>query len=169
MGDIHRVGDLQIGEDLDFQRLSWTVERIGWVVGTLLLLAAVVGLFGSGPLSTATARTGTRLMVEYARFERYKSPTQLQVRVGPGAAQQGKVRIWLDRRYLEENQLQQVVPQPSSVEIGSDRLTYAFEVSQPDEPISVTFFIEPQHIGPNEGRVGLDDGQPVSFSQLIYP
>ncbi len=62
-----------------------------------------------------------------------------------------------------------MVPQPDSVEAGSDRLTYVFQAGRPDEPISATFFIEPQRIGPNDARIGLDDGQPVSFSQLVYP
>jgi hypothetical protein len=29
MSDIHRVGDLEISQDLHFQRRSWAVQRFG--------------------------------------------------------------------------------------------------------------------------------------------
>lgn len=53
-GEVHRVGDLEIEEDLDHQRRCWKLERASWAVMALVLLAAMAGLFGSGPLSWAT-------------------------------------------------------------------------------------------------------------------
>src|SRR5687767_5732095 len=35
-----RVGDLEIGQDLKYQKRQWTVQRAGWAIMCLLLLAA---------------------------------------------------------------------------------------------------------------------------------
>lgn len=50
-----RVGDLEVPQDLGFQRRACTFERIGWVAMTLVLLAAIVGVWGEGPLAQAEA------------------------------------------------------------------------------------------------------------------
>ena len=39
-------------------RLGWTLERIGWGFMAATMLAAVVGLFGDGLLSTARNQRG---------------------------------------------------------------------------------------------------------------
>jgi hypothetical protein len=44
--DTHRTGDLQIDQDPDAQRHHWIAERVGWTVITLVILAALLGLFG---------------------------------------------------------------------------------------------------------------------------
>ena len=69
MSEHHRVGDLEISQDLTFQRRSWIVQRVGWVMLALLILAALGGLFGPGPLSRARAGPHDGpLWVEYQRF-----------------------------------------------------------------------------------------------------
>ena len=50
--------ELQIEQDMGFQRTEWVVQRAGWVGMALLILAALVGLLGRGPLSAAVARAG---------------------------------------------------------------------------------------------------------------
>ena len=37
----------------EYHRREWAVQRIGWCVMTLVLAAAVAGVFGSGPVSRA--------------------------------------------------------------------------------------------------------------------
>ena len=38
-----RVGDLEIHQDLPFQRRSWTVQRVGWAIMALVVLAGLLG------------------------------------------------------------------------------------------------------------------------------
>jgi hypothetical protein len=47
--EVQRHGDLEIQEDLPFQRREWLVERVAWGVMALLIVAALLGLFGTGP------------------------------------------------------------------------------------------------------------------------
>jgi hypothetical protein len=170
MSDMRRVGDLEISQDLNSQRRSWAVQRFGWVMLALLILAACLGLFGPGPLSRAMAgQQDDPLWAEYHRFWRLKSPMSLRLHLGPQAARSGQARVWLSRSYLEAMSVQHVTPPPQHVEAGSDRLTYVFTLSSPERPTTVTFNIEPETPGSISGQVGLENGQTVSFRHFIYP
>lgn len=53
--EARRIGDLEISQDLEFQKRSWTIQRVGWVVIALLILAGLLGVFGKGIAADATA------------------------------------------------------------------------------------------------------------------
>jgi len=59
MSKAERAGDLEIDEDLSFQRREWRVQRGGWVVMAVLILLALLGLTGRGPIRQPTAGTAT--------------------------------------------------------------------------------------------------------------
>lgn len=95
-----RVGDLEINQDLAFERRQWPVQRVGWGVGALIIVAALLGVFGSGPLSAATAGDEETLLVHFQRFVRHKGQGELVVKVGPNQASAGQVELWLTTEYL---------------------------------------------------------------------
>ena len=169
MPPLPRVGSLELGQDLRFQQRSWQVQRAGWACFALVILAALAGLFGHGPLSRAAAASPDgSLAVEYHRFVRMQSPTELRVRFDAAAVTDGEVRIWLDRGYVERIRLQPVVPQPQQVEIGADRLTYVFSAAKLEARGAVTFHLQFQSFGRAHARIGHRTAQ-VAFGQLVYP
>lgn len=165
----------QLEQDLPFQRREWRAQRVGWLLMAAVVAAALFG--GAGPLTTTTAEAGS-LHVEYRRFDRFKAPTPLRFRVG-GRATSGTgpdtLRLWIDRDYLGRFQVGGVLPTPDGVEVGPDRLTYSFVVSNavgPAEatgPVEVTFHLTAEAFGVARGRAGLPGGEAVAFDQLIYP
>ena len=173
MSKIKRKGDLEIDENLDFQRRVWAFQRVGWVVMALVVLAALLGLLGPGLLSTsakAENEDANLSIREYERFLRFFKPTDLRLQLDPGAATDGEARVWLDREYVEGFQVQKVTPEPESVEVGPDRLTYVFNVDEElDKPTAVTFNLQPQKFGRLQGQIGLEGEEPVSFGQFVYP
>jgi hypothetical protein len=170
MAVTQRVGDLEVAQDLEFQRRQWTVQRVGWVVLLAVLAAALAGLLGRGPLSSRTAATPDgSLRVEYDRFVRRRDPTTLRFQLMPPADRAGDVRLGIDRSYLRGVQVRQITPQPDRVEAGPDRHIFVFRVIDPHEPTGVVFHLEPDEMGSFEGRMGLDGGEAVLVRQFAYP
>lgn len=164
-----RFGDIEIHEDFEFEQRQWRVQRIGWVVMGLLVVAALLGVFGTGILSRSQLGSGGPLEVEYERFSRLLSPSTLRLRVEAAPGDDQMVEVWLDQRYLERFQIERVTPQPDSVEALSDRLNYSFKVTDSGQPVEISFNLRATEIGLVRGQVGLPEQQPLSFSQFIYP
>lgn len=168
-----RVGDLEIDQDLTFQRRSWIVQRTGWTVMALLLVAAMLGVLGSGPLSKGTIEVPERGRVEYARFARYQTPDTLTVHLGHAATPQREVRLGVDRVFLDRSKIEAVMPPPLRVEGLADRLVYVFAMARTGEPLTITFVLQPQRLGLAHARLTLETaaGEPtaVAFRQMVYP
>jgi hypothetical protein len=165
---MEQLGSLEIDEDLVFERRQWGVQRAGWVVILLILLAGVVGLLGPGPISNAEATSGA-LTVEYERVIRKQAPTELHVRLAPGAAPNGEVALFLEQTYLAKVGVSNVIPEPSEMEAAADGVLFRFLVVQTDQPAEIAFAIEASEPGMARGRLGLVDGAEVTIDQLILP
>jgi len=47
-----------VGQDMAFQRQEWKVQRLGWVLLSIFLFLAALGVFGSGAVATTSVSTG---------------------------------------------------------------------------------------------------------------
>jgi hypothetical protein len=66
--------EIEIGENLDFQRKWWRFENVVWVLFTLIILLDAAGLFGRGPIAKAERRSADGTIdVSYERIERTDS------------------------------------------------------------------------------------------------
>jgi len=165
-----RDGDLELDQDLDRQRLEWRIQRAGWFAIAALLLAALVGLFGSGPVSRTFADDpNSPLWLEYERFGRQRKPTTLRLHLGPGSASGSRARVWIDGDYLADVRIERITPRPEREESGPGRTYFTFATTAADRPTVVTFHVQPERIGALPGQVGLDDGAPLRFRQWIHP
>ena len=170
MSEPKRVGDLEIGQDLSFQKLQWRIERIGWAVMAAMLLAAVLGLLGPGPLSSARAgEAGSALWCEYNRLERYDSSNRMLVHIGPDAARGSMTRLALNREFIEGIELRHIDPEPEKIEVTADRFVYVFNTPDPAQMATVAFHFEPNTYGKIPVRVGLDGADELHFWQFYYP
>ena len=167
---LKRIGDVEINQDLDFQRRCWTVQRIGWIVMALLVLSALLGLFGRGLFSHAVVRDPSiPLSVEYERFGRYQSPLTLSLHLNPGVSRDGKVGLWFSQDFLRDVQIQSIVPQPDRAELSQSGTIYLFGLAQPNQGGDVIVHFEAQAIGALSGKVGLTESRSIAFTQWIYP
>ncbi len=171
MADVGRTGDLEIGQALDFQRRQWFIQRVGWVAMALVILSALAGLMGAGPLSHASVGSpegDLRLM--YPRFDRRHAPTEVRLEIAGDAIREGEVQVWLDQAFLDRIELEQIIPEPEEVFTGPDREVYVFRAgSDPGQPIDVTFQFQQDAFGVHSARVGLVDGPQLAFWQVVYP
>ncbi len=168
MSELQRIGDLEIEQDLGYQQREWRVQKFGWAVMALVIMAALLGLFGPGLFNQA-ARQGDGLRLEYERFRRYQAPAELRFHIAEGASPGDQVRLLISQDYLNGVQIQQVTPQPESVSGGRGRLTYIFGRTSPQQPITITFYLTTQQMGPLTGQVSLADGSLLPFRQFVFP
>lgn len=168
MSQKKKVGDLEIDQDLDFQKKEWRVERIGWVIMGLILLAGLFGLFGQGPLSAVTAGNNP-LEVTYGRFERLLSPVAVEIQALPADPGAQDLRVMVDRDWLSNYQVSRISPEPDSIELTPDTQIFVFKVNQAGQPLQITFDLQPQKIGMHRGQIGLENGPEVQLNQFVYP
>jgi hypothetical protein len=168
--DTHqRVGDLEIDQDLDFTRKEVTFQRVGWVVLGLVLIAAVLGLFGKGIFSTTEVgdRAGP-LCVEYERALRFDALHRLSIQIGPAAVSDGKTRLWINEDYLSGVQIKHIHPPPDAVELNAGGKTFVFGAPDVSRPLAVIFHIVPERMGRLSGRVQAA-GREHTFTQFVFP
>ena len=166
MTEVHRVGDLELEQDLQYQQRSWMVERVGWIAMSLITIAALLGLTGSGWLSRGKVGQPTDpVWVEYERIGRFQSPEELRIYINQ-ISSSNQIEIGMSRQYLEDVQIQQITPELDRIEQSSDRLTYIFKGTTPG---AITFYMQPEQVGLVKGSVELEGVQPLAFQQFIYP
>jgi len=155
---------LQIEEDLLFLQREWKVQRIGWFLLSLAVLAAALGLFGRGFLSRASASTGG-LHLRYERLERFQRPTSMQLRISATAEQ--TTSLLIERRYLDAIRIERIMPEPEQAAAHARGLIYHF--ASHGEPITITFHLQLERFGLVSGQIGLLDGPMLSFNQFVFP
>jgi hypothetical protein len=162
-----RIGDLDISEDIEFQRRSWKVQRVGWGAIGLIVAAAIAGGFGSGPVASARVHS-IALEIEYERLTRRHASTELTVRVlAPVAG--NALRVVIDNRYLERIQISDIVPPPIRREGARDRTAFVFEARPGAVPDRIVFRVKPEHAGPAQARIALDGGEALAFHSFVFP
>lgn len=173
MAQARWLEDHEIASAWRFQQRDWIVQRAGWIVMALIALAGLIGLFGSGPLSGAVAGDQrSPLWVEYERFSRIQAPTSIRVYAGADLIQDGQLRLWVNRSFLDQYQVQSLTPHPQEMTIQPHRLTYTFAALKGNGPAVITFHLMPQRVGRHAAQIGGGLAKPdrsVSFWQLTYP
>ena len=164
-----QVGDLELDQNLVFQRREWRVQRALWLVCALALALGLLGLFGGGPISSVTHRSGDdTVSVGYHRFVRHDGRASLTVRVDAAHVSGREVEVWIEQRFLDRVQIETVSPAPASVRSGDDLMTWVFEIEDGADTLIATFDYSPQHIGRIPGEVG-SGASTVDIGQLAYP
>lgn len=156
---------LQLDDDDAFQRRMWVIERIGWTAFALIIVAALTGFCGPGPLSSATKASG-EVQVSFDRFVRLQSPAVIEL-VLP--VQGETVRLQVSRAFLDEMSIEQVTPDPESVDADSEFHTYVFTPAEGATSIRATFAGRPEKVGRIKARFEIEGGDAVSFTQFVYP
>ena len=170
MTELKRISGIDINQDMDYQWHEWRIQRIAWVFFGATLLAALLGLLGQGPLSTARidAPDGS-LALDYERIDRANTPTGLTLTLGPNVAPGGVARIFFSRELMDRISVEEVLPEPESVETSVDGVTYAFEVKDASQQASVRLDFTHKLAGLAHGVVRLEDRPELRFDMFVWP
>jgi hypothetical protein len=170
---IVRVRDLEIDQDIAFQKSEWKVVAIGKMVIFIFLAASFLGLFGAGVFSKAHREDPQKLIsVSYERFGRLEADLLFKVRLNSLLATEGNPterRIWINDEYLENVQIQEISPEPVRVEAGSGGQAYIFATYDVNQPIHVFFYVKPMKPGYRKATFRIPGAAEVDIGQFIYP
>lgn len=167
---VHRVGDLDLDQDLKLQEWEWKWQRVGWVLLTLLIVVAMLGGFGTGPLSSASVGGDAEgFSVDYQRIVRQEGQSRLSVHVNGDQVSEGQVELWLGGEYANAMRVSQISPEPEEVRLADDRVIYVFNVDEPTERVTIHFDLVPREAWKLTLDMGIVGGGDVSFGQFSFP
>lgn len=164
------MGDLQLEEDVGFERRSWKAQRAFWVVAVALLTAVGLGLFGNGPVSWTTASSNDGVLeASYERFGRRGGSQEFTVEVEASAARGGTWEVEIDRGLLAAWEVTAISPEPESTSVLADAIRFTFSQAAPQADLEVIFAVSPRQVWLQGGGIRAGDDAQVSISQFFYP
>lgn len=167
---MERVGELEVNQDLAFEEREWRMERAGRALVILVMLVALGGLFGNGPLSWTTVTTPDgALRVSYERFGRRGGPQELTLRATARAGRSGSWQVEVSRDYLASLQVSAITPEPDAVETVEGAVRYRFAQAAPGADLEVVLAVTPRLVWSQRGEVRLAGGQPATVTQFFFP
>ncbi len=170
MSSIPPIAGLEITQDLAVQYRTWKIQRMGWAAMALIILAALAGLFGSGPLArTAVVDDQQLVRLEYNRFGRYQDESLLKLELTPKATQTHRVTVKVDRNYWTSHAIEQIAPEPMTSSAGFDGFLYTFEVDSQNAPAAIIVRLRPEYLGSLDGHIRVNDQGSLTFEQFIFP
>jgi hypothetical protein len=166
---VSKVNDeVEVGENLDFQRKWWRFENYVWVIFSLIILLDFCGVFGRGPFAKAQRRApdGT-IDVKYERIERTESPSIMTISFGQSAIVDGKIKLYISESLVQGLGTQRIIPAPLTSDVGKGGLTYTFLASKP--PASVDLALEPSGPGLYEFTLGVVGADALHAKVFVVP
>lgn len=156
-----------VHEDMRMQQRVWTFERFGWYALVLIMLLALAGVFGNGPLSNAEAISADgNLRVQYQRLSRSGTVDDLRITVRgtPGKP----VTLTLDGTLLREASIETMQPEPQSSMSRGQALLLQLGTSE-DGVATLYLTVRSEYVGTLQGLVEAGTGTSVSFSTFLFP
>jgi hypothetical protein len=156
-----------IKEDMRFQRATWRVERIGWILLWLIMILALLGLFSEGPLSTTSVESPAGdLRVTYGRFQRSGAPAEVKLEASPKNGQEVVIRV--SATMLDAFAIESISPRPQTERGVTHGVELVFPVAA-GELLTVYMTVRPDGVGLVSSEIGIGPGRPAQLNQFIYP
>jgi hypothetical protein len=146
---------------------GWRRERIGWALLAALIAAALIGVFGAGPLSRTSVSAG-EVYLDYDRFVRTSAATALQVTLPTAANEAGEAIVTLDHDYLDRIRLDNVLPEPKRTIARPGTVEFVFATASDGRPVVAWFHLTLETPGLARARLTAA-GETLAFWQLAYP
>lgn len=157
---------LEIREHPAMARRIKAAQRIGVLLLVMLLVAALLGLFGlGGPLAQARVTQGA-IEVTYPRFARHLAPTAIEVAVARVAGD--TVTLTVRGELAGAFHADTILPRPDQVATTGDETVYRF-AAVPGQSHRIRFDGQMEAIGPVAGAMRVDDGPAIALDVFVYP
>lgn len=163
---VKRHGDLEIEESMQTQYRLWKVQRVVRAVAVILILCALAGVFGGGPLSHHVA-SDKNWAVSYERFSYFDTPQTYEITLNEEVAMDGKARVWLDLSLMDRIEIENVRPEPSSTKLDIGRTVFEFDLLPGGGTRKIYISYRAKKAGILIARMGIGETQ-LALKQLIW-
>jgi hypothetical protein len=163
------TAQLDLDIDIQFQKTEWRAQRLGWMVWSLIVVAACLGVLGPGWLSDReiSAADGS-VTVGYERFLHYHNPSKLTITCD-ARSDSDSFRIRVERSLLDRLQILRIDPEPEHYQATGNAILYEFQRDSQADAVKVVFHVEYEKYGSVSGDIALAGGAPVTLRQFVYP
>jgi hypothetical protein len=153
-------------EDMHFQEISWTLQRVGWVALALISLLALTGVFSHGHFSNAVARQdGLPLSVNYERFQRMSALHRFDIAMPPGA--EDDIRLTFNKAFTDLYEIDSIQPQPLRSNASNGGIVLTFDWPERGN-FNAVMWARPRNFGYAPLEIGTPRGS-LTFPVLVYP
>lgn len=166
--DEQRSRDYPVKEDMLWQRLEWHIQRFGYAVLVLIVIAGACGAFSKGFLSEQqVSSSDKRLQVEYERFGRRDSNMDISFHLHQ--LEGDHYQITLSGEQLGDLPIQTLQPQPDEAWSSANTLILRWQRRAGQQDATVWLTVQPQSYGRLPLAVQFDDHSQVKVTSLVYP
>lgn len=138
----------------------------------LIVVMALAGVGGSGPVARASVSGGGVLSVDYARFARAGAVHLLVIRVAPSRISAESIDVLIDRRYLRTVRVHHLSPPPEGVVVLADAVRYRFAAANAGLDTDIVLHVEPLNAGWHAAHIRLPEtaagNAAVDFRQFVW-
>lgn len=147
--------------ELGWNRLQLSIE----VLVAVVVAAGLLGLFGTGPLSSATqVRPG--FAVAYQRIVRRTLQTELTISLTK-PARGSTFEVLMPKSFLADMSIASASPRASAMRVEPNGIAYVFDVGTAGTG-EISFDLKPKGYGAITSPF-LVGGEPVVLHQFIFP
>lgn len=143
-------------------------RRVGFVLLLSIIVAALMGLFSGGYMSSATTMNPTHsLKVEYERFGRLQN--EFRVKISPQSLAADNYVFSIGGAFSERFQPGSVWPQPDRMFSQGQTLYLVYHNVADKRDFSVRVYVTPSMPGKAVNTVKVNDEPEARFWQFIFP
>jgi hypothetical protein len=161
---------LDSSQHIKQQRREWLVERIGWGLIACIILAALLGGLGFGPLSSRDAASGDgSLRASFYAIERAQAGTKLELWREPDDGAAKEFDLAISRTFLDEVTLESLVPEPTKVAADGDHIVFTFSENDLTRGGKIVCRYKHNHCGVVKYEIAIVAHEPLRISQFVLP
>lgn len=147
---------------------SWRLERVGWAIVALIVVLALAGVFGSGPVSwTSSTSSGGGIVLDHQRAIGHNADQQVTLHLGATTVREGKVEVELSGDWVHAVRVDAVTPEPSAQRTLPDGVLLEFEAGSTSSTV-VTLYYRAFRYGSQEAEIAVGDDR-LDFTQWVLP
>jgi hypothetical protein len=158
-----------------WKKQQWRVQRGVRIALFAFLLLALLGVFGSGPISRQSViatDNDVEIRIDAPRLTRARSEHLVRVRITAPAETSDKLRVVFTDAYSDEITVMSSLPEPDSGGTDADGAVYEYAVDDWSAPVTIDFDVQGDHWGYTRGEIVVSTGgasRTLKFSQFFFP